>query len=397
VQDMVKESWFSEAIADEPDFFLLWEWHIDKTNRHMPVRMDNWPTVFNAVRAVHPETPILILGGHSHIRDCVQLDGRSMALESGRYMETIGWMSVDLDEANSKQNLSFTRRYLDQNRVAYEYHTSQKNETFDTVEGREITAGLEQLFNQFDLSFLFGTAPRDYTLSRDPYPSNGSALSLFVQEALPVALAINNSRANIPNIIITDSAELRFDIYSGPFDKNDQLTTCPFMDSFLFIPNVTAGVANQVLPILNGEGVDERKRALRSLYELGEMYGRGNVERVYRAWLADMDRRSGPERRAMQNLTLGYVTDDACPGVGDDVLHSPLPFFDSPDFIASNAPNVSDDTPIDLVFINFIEDQLLSVLNSIQTEKNYTDADVMSYTPTLASEVFGLYAQAAWN
>ena len=59
----------------------------------MPVQRDNWPAVFNAVRAVHPTTPILILGGHSHIRDCVQLDGRSMSLESGRYMETVGWMS----------------------------------------------------------------------------------------------------------------------------------------------------------------------------------------------------------------------------------------------------------------------------------------------------------------
>ena len=63
-----------------------------------------------------------------------------MALESGRYMETIGWMSacfrwldlcarpdttpkgVDLDESNPDKtaNLTFTRRYLDQNRVTYE-------------------------------------------------------------------------------------------------------------------------------------------------------------------------------------------------------------------------------------------------------------------------------------
>jgi len=28
------------------------------------------PLVFNAIRAVHPTTPILILGGHTHIRDC---------------------------------------------------------------------------------------------------------------------------------------------------------------------------------------------------------------------------------------------------------------------------------------------------------------------------------------
>lgn len=366
----------------------------------MPVQRDNWPTVFNAVRAVHSTTPILILGGHSHVRDCVQLDGRSMSLESGRYMETVGWLTVDFDEKNKKnnnQNLTFTRRYLDPNRVTYEYHTGRSNFTFDTAFGRSITSGLQQLSKKFDLSFLFGAAPQDFTISRDPYPSNGSALSLFAQQAMPVALTINNTRANISNIMITNSGELRFDIYAGAFNKNDQLTTLPFMDTFVFIANVSAGIAKQVLPALNNAGADERKRSLESLYARDEMYGRGHVEHIYREWLAAMDARSGPERRAMQNATLGYVTNDACPGVGDDILHTPLPFFGSPDFIGSNAPNVSDDTPIDLVFIDFIEDQLLGVLNGLQTAKNYTEADVQSYTPILASEVLGLYAQKVWN
>ena len=69
------------------------------------------PVVFDAIRAVHPYTPILIFGGmhcytissrvnwriyagHTHIRDCQQYDGRSMALESGRYMETIGTLAA---------------------------------------------------------------------------------------------------------------------------------------------------------------------------------------------------------------------------------------------------------------------------------------------------------------
>ena len=141
-------------------------------------------------------------------------------------------------------------------------------------------------------------------LHRSPYPSNDSVLSLFVAEALPVALAINNTRANIPNIFITNSGELRFDIYAGPFDKNDQLTALPFDDAFLFIPNVTAGVANKVLPALNHDSSNERRRS----YE--ELYGRGYVDHVYRAWLEEMDKRSGVERRATHNLTLGYVTSD---------------------------------------------------------------------------------------
>lgn len=89
-----------------------------------------------------------------------------------------------------------------------------------------------------------------------------------------------------------------------------------------------------------------------------------------------MMERSLAERDTV-NATLGYVTKDVsfsvwktfaeleadlvvfllkkCPGVGDDVVHTAIPFFDTPDFIASPNPNVTADTPIDLVFVDFIE------------------------------------------
>jgi len=350
--------------------------------------------VFNAVRAVHPTTPIIILGGHTHVRNCIQPDGRSMSLESGRYMETVGWLSANLDERGSK-NITFSRRYLDPNRVTYEYHTNRNNFDFDTSQGLSITAGLNALAKKYHLSFLYGTAPHDFYLSRAPYPSNDSLLSLYAQDAMPVALAINNTRAGNPNIMITNSGSQRFDVFAGTFTKNDQLTASPFADSFLFIPNVTFATASKVLPALNNAGADERRSLLEDR-EL-EMYGRGYVETIYRKWLEEQDRRDGLERRAAQNLTLGYVTKDSCPGVGDDILHAPLPFFDSPDFIGSNSPAVSDDTPVDLVFVDFIESQLLGILNSVQSQTTYTTSDVQSYSPFLASQLLGLYAQVAWN
>ena len=73
------------------------------------------------------------------------------------------------------------------------------------------------------------------------------------------------------------------------------------------------------------------------------------------------------------------------------------PFYSTPDFIGSNAPDVSDDTPIDLVFVDFIETQLLQILNGLQSDKKYTSADVLSYTDVLANAVLGLYAQKYWN
>ncbi|PPQ78988.1 hypothetical protein CVT25_002272 [Psilocybe cyanescens] len=404
VSNMVKESWFADAIKEEPDFFLL--------VGHMPVARDDWPLVFNAVRAVHPTTPILILGGHTHIRDCrtstsppecatkfdissVQLDGRSISLESGRYMETIGWLSAKLDQKVSKKNITFSRRYLDPNRVTFEFHTRKNNFNFDTLQGQSITKGLNSLATKFDLSFQFGTAPHDFTISQAPYPSNNSLLSLFIENAVPVALAINNTRASIPNIMITNTGSQRFDIYAGPFTKNDQLTASPFADAFLFIADVPFSVASQVLPALNNAGANERREILEARER--ELYGRGRVDAVYNRWLEEQDRRSGIERRAAQNLTLGYVTTDSCPGVGDDILHAPLPFHSTPDFIGSIPPTVADDAPIDLVFVDFIESQLLQILNSVQSAKTFSTADVASYSPILANEALGLYAQSAWN
>ena len=122
------------------------------------------------------------------------------------------------------------------------------------------------------------------------------------------SLTVNNSRASIPNVMITNSGSMRFDVYSGPFTKNDQLTASPFADSFLYIPNVTLSVASQVLPALNNAGANERRAV--DVRET-EAYARGEVDMLYRAWLEEMDRRSyGPERRAANNATLGYVTHD---------------------------------------------------------------------------------------
>jgi len=59
-----------------------------------------------------------------------------------------------------------------------------------------------------------------------------------------------------------------------------------------------------------------------------ELYRRCYVDPRYRGWLEDMNARaSGIERRKAGNLTLGYVTNDSCPEVGDDTpLSAPILF-----------------------------------------------------------------------
>ena len=83
--------------------------------------------------------------------------------------------------------------------------------------------------------------------------------------------------------------------------------------------------------------------------------------------------------------------------MGDDTLHTPLPYFGSPDFISSTPPAGTNDTAIDLVFVQFVGSQVVEVLNGLQTAKKYTIADVQSYSPIHLDEVLGVFAEAKWN
>ncbi|KAG6827043.1 hypothetical protein H0H92_013388 [Tricholoma furcatifolium] len=351
------------------------------------------PLIFNVIRALHPYTPILILGGHTHIRDCTQYDGRSMALESGRFMETI---AAKLDgKTQASQNpgdIAFSRRYLDPNRVTYEYHTGIQDSVFDTTLGLAITRGLKALAQKFGINYVFGIAPRDYTTNqcvkqmRAPY---------HLPNALPYALGVNNTRNNIPNVIVVNAYSQRFDIYAGPFTINDQLTASFYPDRFMYIAGVKLSDAKKVLNALNGVKPSTASRRDVEDRALDLQY----VDEKYKAWLRSMDANGhdGASRRDAQNLTLGYVTKDSCPGVGDDTPHTPLADYSLPKFVNSDFPNVTDDTPIDFVFIDYVEPRVISFLNNVQTVKTYGSSDVGLYSPILANEALGIYAEAMWN
>lgn len=125
-------------------------------------------------------------------------------------------------------------------------------------------------------------------------------------QAVPYALAINNTRASIPNIIIINSWALRFDLFKGSFTKNDQLTIMQYKDSFLYIANVTSRVANQVLPALNNPTATKRKR------DEADILSRKIIDNQDSAWLGETDGRPGVGRReaTSSNWTFGYVTRD---------------------------------------------------------------------------------------
>jgi len=99
---MVKEEWFLEAIKEVPDYLYvsfharLWpELMHSVLVGHMPVRGNDadFGLIIDSIREQHPDVPVfvfgtslscgvrtgkLMTGGHTHVRDCVQFDDRSI-------------------------------------------------------------------------------------------------------------------------------------------------------------------------------------------------------------------------------------------------------------------------------------------------------------------------------
>lgn len=113
-------------------------------------------------------------------------------------------------------DLVYSRRYLDWNRLTFEYHaTGSQDSTFDYHSGQRVTADITQDRKQLNLTALYGCAPETYCQSCKPFGADGNIFGLL-QTAL-AAIVVNESRADVPRLIIINTGSIRFDLVKGPF------------------------------------------------------------------------------------------------------------------------------------------------------------------------------------
>ena len=112
--------------------------------------------------------------------------------------------------------LVYSRRYLDWNRLTFAYHAvGSQDSTFDYHSGQRVTNEITQARKQLNLTALYGCAPETYCQSCKPFLADGNIFGL-IQTAL-AATVINESRADIPRLIIVNTGHIRFDLVKGPF------------------------------------------------------------------------------------------------------------------------------------------------------------------------------------
>ncbi|MCJ1316917.1 hypothetical protein MMC15_002238 [Xylographa vitiligo] len=378
VQDTIEEEWFKDAIHDrEVDLFVV--------AGHVHIRSEEYRMIFRAIREVQWDTPIQFFGGHYHIRDYKKFDSKSYAIESGRYMETIGFQSISGVSAGGKDQLSgrasttFSRRYIDNNLYSFYHHTSLNSTTFPTAHGSNVSSLISSSRKALKLDSQFGCAPIDLWTNRVPYPDNSSIFSWLEQLVLP-DMVIEPERQSMPRVVIANTGAIRFDIFEGPFTIDTTFTVSPFSTGFRYIKDVPFKMADQLLTVLNNEG-EILKQAVPDLnvWMLAPPeQAAGPANMIASDTQKNYQSNQQPLVEYKQKLTPGYTTKDDAGEDGDDTVHSPISFYNVPNCIEARIGIVTDDKAVetvDVVYLEFIQPWVLLALKFLGGEYESVDTE----------------------
>ena len=407
VEDTIKEKWFQEAIRDkEVDLFLV--------TGHVALRSLEFASIFRTIRGQQWDIPIQFFGGHTHIRDYAIYDKKAHALESGRYMETIGFMSITGLSTRGKLSTEgydevraaapkFARRYIDNNLFSFHHHTGLNETTFPTDHGRNVSSVIAKDRKILNLDKTYGCAPQDYWTNRAPFPSKHSIFSWMQEQVMPDMIR-DPKRSDKPRMVFTNTGALRFDIFKGPFTVDTTYSVSPFTSGFRFLKDVPFSVAKRLLVILNQE--------VPQLWSASESFAFKSPEFTNHVHKSEKDtfRASGQVplsefRGYDEGLTPGYTTIDDAGSDGDDTIHSPITFYRVPNCLESRIdfpPNTTDSkkptdpTSVDLVYVDFIESYILLALRFLGTDYDYDDTDVYMKGQSM-TEVIAEWVKRHWK
>ncbi|KAJ8113733.1 hypothetical protein OPT61_g4202 [Boeremia exigua] len=324
---------------------------------------------------------------------------------------TVG-TSSRLPTSTTPSNLRYARRYLDWNRLTFAYHAkgSQSLDAFGTPKGAVVSSSITSARAKLNLTSLYGCAPATYCQYCQPFNAAGNLFTLL-RTALSTVV-VNETRKDIPRLIIINTGSVRFDLAKGPFTYDDSFIVSPFDDAFQYLPDVPYTQASKVIDILN-KGPYQKKRSLslsssdyHAKFTTRPADDLTCISPPLTHSYAGTTRRSLPAGRIVRRQstapTPGYTTVDDFGADGDDTPHSTIPHFAQPNDLQANASFPADGSlpeKVDLVFLDFIASYIVDALNQPDVGGNWNVGQVSYYMDKsfTTNSYLPAYANLAWQ
>ncbi|KAH3900074.1 related to 5^ nucleotidase [Saccharomycodes ludwigii] len=358
IKEEITKEWFQQVIQryDETQVDLIIVFG------HLPItdvenREINYLHSF--LRSVYPNIVIQYFGGHSHIRDFVQFDAKSTGLQSGRFCETVGFLSIT---NNSKDDSfpQFHRRYIDFNLRSFNYHLSNLGGlNIENSNGAEVSEEISKIRKKLNLDEVYGYIPQNYYMYYEPLTSKKNIYNLLINKILPT---LEVKHPTIPRYIMINTGAIRYDLYKGVFTKDTQYIVSPFGNEWNYI-KLPSKLASKISDKINKGPV---------------------VLNIPEAHIFDISDDGKCPFRHKKGLVKGYTTYDSYGCKGDDTIHNSLGYYEVPNVIQYTDDTTNDDTLVDFIFYSFLKPNILSAINNINkdmkvTSHFFTDDDCFYY------------------
>ena len=378
IMEIINEQWFIDILIDYStnypvDLIIIFG--------HLPVSHD-WFEMYqlhSILRKYFPDTFIQYFGGHSHIRDFSIIDELSTGLQSGRYCETIGFLSID--DLKNTENITVDRKYIDFNLHSFMHHTNHNEiDKFNTDKGLMVSQKLFEYSEELNLNEVYGYVPQNYYMYAAEYyhkdkPDPKSLLRFLENSILPqlipkICYDDNNSdndkaeppfllnSTNNDRIILINTGGIRYDLYKGEFTKNSLFTVSPFKNKWNVIPNIPSEIAIKLQWILNsGDYILSNGIKLKNSHQLSIKEDNDyNINDNY-----INDNYINDNNINDIKLSYGYTTIDDKGNDGDDTIHRKIPVYKVPNVIQTYENNGNAYT--DVVYYDFIQPFILKALS----------------------------------
>ncbi|RKF80902.1 Secreted protein [Golovinomyces cichoracearum] len=397
VEETVKEDWFQAAIREEVDLFLVCG--------HIPLDEREFKIILKAIRSQNKDTPIQVFGAHTHVRNFMKYDSRAYGMQSGRYMETVGWTSMNGVKTDPKfgvannGSLTIHRRYIDNNILAYHFHSGLNASTFPTDYGKNVSSFISEARKSLDLDYTYGFVPQTLYLRNAPFPSNQSILSWMIRDVLPDVVLKKPGQSKVASMIFLNSGFLQFDLEKGPFTRDTIFIIAPFPNKYLYIKKVPYEIAKYTFVLLDQVNLfdaSERTKPDINVKETrgdSQIYGPKLIKPHPSTYKNQISLASNSRRLVLRP---GYNTVDDGGSDGDDTPHIPLRDYEIPDMLQTsvNFPSNEDPKTVDLIFVEYLQPSILSALNLQGLKFNQSHVEV--YREELANDLIAQWVKENW-
>ncbi|SCU91710.1 LAME_0E13542g1_1 [Lachancea meyersii CBS 8951] len=352
----LQQEWFQKAVSQYPEG----EIDVIVIFGHMPIT-DPEEHEINQVHSIfrkhYPRTIIQYFGAHSHVRDFAVFDELSTGIQSGRFAETVGFLSIDNIKSDTPK---FSRRYIDFNKNQFSHHSGSSTLT---EKGVKLSHKISRIRQELNLNDVVGYVPSSYHMYSKPLSSKHNIYNLLTSKVLP-NLKSDRTDESKSRFTIINTGSIRYDLYKGNFTKDTEYIVSPFPNNWTYV-EVPLSLAEGVADYLNDGPVLYTSMAPPEVRR--KKHYPGSCPFIHDP-----------------HLRKGYTTSDDFGCDGDDVIHNSELVFRIPNVVQSvELKRVGPEDRVHLIFYSFIQKDVLRALNDLSknlpTHVEYTDAHCQNY------------------